>query len=146
HGGMQPGNSGGPVVDLWGDVVGVSVAMISMTQINFAVPSDYVRFLGNGRLTYLSPGYPYRAGGGVKVPVTLQMLDPLHRVDKVQLDYWTGKPGKPRAATLQTPEGQPGDSERQTVALAYDRKGTVQGEVTLPALPKGEIYWLQPKY
>src|SRR5262249_47864126 len=40
-GDMQPGNSGGPVVDGWGDVVGVSVSIIRNTRLNFAVPGDY---------------------------------------------------------------------------------------------------------
>ncbi len=43
NGGMHPGNSGGPVTDARGAVVGVSVAGISGTQINFAVPSDFIR-------------------------------------------------------------------------------------------------------
>ncbi len=43
NGGMHPGNSGGPVTDARGAVVGVSVAIISGTQINFAVPADFIR-------------------------------------------------------------------------------------------------------
>jgi S1-C subfamily serine protease len=43
NGGMHPGNSGGPVADTRGVVVGVSVAGIEGTQINFAVPGDFIR-------------------------------------------------------------------------------------------------------
>ena len=43
NGGMNPGNSGGPVTDARGAVIGVSVAGISGTLINFAVPADYIR-------------------------------------------------------------------------------------------------------
>lgn len=39
-GGMTNGNSGGPVTNTKGDVIGVSVAVIKGTQINFAIPSD----------------------------------------------------------------------------------------------------------
>jgi len=39
-GGMTSGNSGGPVTNTRGDVIGVSVAVIKGTQINFAIPSD----------------------------------------------------------------------------------------------------------
>jgi S1-C subfamily serine protease len=42
NGGMHPGNSGGPVTDARGVVIGVSVAGISGTQINFAVPGDFI--------------------------------------------------------------------------------------------------------
>ncbi|HTU18065.1 MAG TPA: trypsin-like peptidase domain-containing protein [Gemmataceae bacterium] len=43
NGGMNPGNSGGPVTDARGAIIGVSVAGISGTQINFAVPADFIR-------------------------------------------------------------------------------------------------------
>jgi S1-C subfamily serine protease len=43
NGGMQPGNSGGPVVDSSGHVVGVAVSVIRGTQINFAIPGEDVR-------------------------------------------------------------------------------------------------------
>lgn len=50
NGGLHPGNSGGPVVDVKGDVVGVAVAVIKGTQINFAIPTDMVRsFLRSAR-------------------------------------------------------------------------------------------------
>lgn len=43
NGGMHPGNSGGPVTDANGRVVGVAVAGIVGTQLNFAIPSETVR-------------------------------------------------------------------------------------------------------
>lgn len=39
-GGMTNGNSGGPVTNTKGEVIGVSVAIIRDTPINFAIPSD----------------------------------------------------------------------------------------------------------
>ena len=42
NGGMQPGNSGGPVVDAYGNVIGVAVSVLRFTQINFAVPGDQI--------------------------------------------------------------------------------------------------------
>lgn len=42
-GGMNPGNSGGPVVDARGNVVGVAVAGIQGTDINFAIPGELVQ-------------------------------------------------------------------------------------------------------
>src|SRR5258707_878005 len=50
NGGMHPGNSGGPVVDSFGNVVGVAVSILRGTQINFAVPGDYVRSIFHGRI------------------------------------------------------------------------------------------------
>jgi S1-C subfamily serine protease len=39
-GGMHPGNSGGPVADKNGAIIGVSVAGIVGTSINFAIPAE----------------------------------------------------------------------------------------------------------
>ena len=49
-GDMQPGNSGGPVVDALGNVVGVAVRIMPGTGINFAVPGDAVHHLFDGRI------------------------------------------------------------------------------------------------
>ncbi len=43
NGGVNQGNSGGPVVDSMGNVVGVVVSKIQGTEIDFAIPSDSVR-------------------------------------------------------------------------------------------------------
>jgi S1-C subfamily serine protease len=49
-GGMNPGNSGGPVVDVKGNVIGVAVAGIQGTDINFAIPGELVQeFLAKRR-------------------------------------------------------------------------------------------------
>src|SRR5262249_43808862 len=50
NGGMEPGNSGGPVVDARGVVIGVSVSIIKGTQINFAVPGEKVQAMLRGRI------------------------------------------------------------------------------------------------
>jgi S1-C subfamily serine protease len=50
RGGMNPGNSGGPVVDLKGNVVGVAQAGILGTDLNFAIPGEVVQeFLARKR-------------------------------------------------------------------------------------------------
>ena len=45
EGGMTFGNSGGPVVDLKGNVVGVAVSGIKGENINFCVPGEMVHQL-----------------------------------------------------------------------------------------------------
>ena len=42
NGGMHPGNSGGPLTDRTGQVVGIAVSAIKDTSINFAIPSDLI--------------------------------------------------------------------------------------------------------
>ena len=48
NGGIHPGNSGGPVVNLEGEVIGVSVGGVAATTIHFAVPSELVSRLLSG--------------------------------------------------------------------------------------------------
>src|SRR5207237_7627601 len=71
QGDMQPGNSGGPVIDALGNVVGVSVSILRGTQINFAVPGDWVLALGTGRISHLSIAQAYLKDGTMKLPVIM---------------------------------------------------------------------------
>lgn len=147
HGDMLPGNSGGPVVDARGDVVGVAVSIIQWTRINFAIPGDAVLALLNGRLGQLSLGVPYEEAGRVKVPITVNMHDALRRIRKVSVDFWVGEPGRARPPSAATPAARKSDGVRTSVALAYEPKtGQGQGTLTLPDLPDGKVYWLQPVY
>ena len=78
NGGMQPGNSGGPVVDARGVVVGVSVAIIRGTQLNFAIPGDYVLRLLDGEFSTANElGAPYRGVSSLVLPLKVNCLDPL---------------------------------------------------------------------
>jgi len=43
QGGLNPGNSGGPLVDSKGNVVGVAVSIIKGTDVNFAIPGEIVQ-------------------------------------------------------------------------------------------------------
>src|SRR5205823_13615096 len=49
-GDLNPGNSGGPVVDAQGRLVGVSVAKIKNTQIGLAIPSADLVSMLKGRI------------------------------------------------------------------------------------------------
>jgi len=39
---LQPGNSGGPVLDPWGRVVGITVSRLRSTKIGFAIPGERI--------------------------------------------------------------------------------------------------------
>ena len=92
NGGMHPGNSGGPVVDSRGVVIGVSVSGIRGTSLNFAVPSEKILGMIHGRVEDTRLGEPYRHDKQVMLPLKTSFLDPLQRIRAVKLEYWTGPP------------------------------------------------------
>jgi S1-C subfamily serine protease len=132
NGGMHPGNSGGPVIEPGGQVIGVAVAVIKGTQINFAIPGEVVNAFLNGRRDVFLREPAYKDGDQLKMPLIVTLIDPLARVQGVQVECWTGPLGKE----------VPDDSGKQTATLVYDKKGTATGEITLPATkdPK-DVYW-----
>ena len=116
----------------------MAVSVILTTQINFAVPGDYVATLLHGRLSSLRFGQPYQDGDNVRVPVSVEFIDPLNRVRKAAIDCWTGPPpptaGNMRPASITQPPAREGDSPVRTMELKVE-KAFAQGEITLPALP-----------
>ena len=148
QGGMDPGNSGGPVVDRHGNVVGVSVSGIVGTQINFAIPGEHVHAILAGRLSEVGKGQPYVSGSSVAVPITMKMIDPRLGIHDVAMDVWTGPPGPSRPpATGTAPAPRPGDGKHQRVLLNYTpANAEAKGEVILPPLPMGHVYWMQPAW
>jgi S1-C subfamily serine protease len=142
-GDMQPGNSGGPVVDAAGRVIGVSVAIIKGTRINFAVPADCAIAMVNGRLAERSYGDRVVEGDQVKLPVKLQLLDPLKHVGSVEFEVWAGKPGDDRPPPADgKPMKKEGDGPKQRAKLAVSASNA-EGNITLPALQPGEVHWVQ---
>ncbi len=97
NGGMTHGNSGGPVVDSRGVVVGVSVAGYDGTQLNFAVPAEKIHGMLHGRVQEIALGEAFFQGKTVKLPVKVSCLDPLARVRELKVDVWTGPAGPARA-------------------------------------------------
>jgi S1-C subfamily serine protease len=150
NGGMHPGNSGGPVIDARGNVVGVAVAGIEGTQINFAIPGEQVQGFLGGRLSGISLNTEVTPRDGkVLVPIRLDALDPLKKISKVEVDYWVAPPQphnlppSDRRADL-----GPANAARRTLALAYDAQtGKAQGSLPLDAMPSaGQVLWVQPVF
>jgi S1-C subfamily serine protease len=145
NGGMDPGNSGGPVVDSTGAVIGVAVSGIPGRQINFAIPGQKAHAFLSGRLSAMVTGQPYLANNRLGVPVTLEMIDPREQVREAALEVWTGDRGAAPPAGTDPPGPRPGDSPHTRVRLEY-AQGEARGEVELPQAPAGKVYWLQPVY
>jgi len=149
NGGMHPGNSGGPVLDSKGNVIGVAVSAVAGTQINFAIPIEEVKEFLNGRVISTSVDHSYRDGNTIKVPVRLSLDDPLGRVKDMRVEYWLAPTAKNkiRPGGLKQPDPQPGDSAIRTSAMEYEGKGVANVEVDAEALtdPK-KSYWFRPVY
>jgi predicted Zn finger-like uncharacterized protein len=151
EGGMTHGNSGGPVVDSAGDVVGVAVSGYDGLNINFAIPGDNVAGFVSGRFDDYTWGQAYNKGKDVIVPVTISMLDPLNRVKDLALEVWVGNDGKTDADRIRQgtigapPPSLPGDSARIKGNLDY-QKGEGKGEVVFPPIQAGKEWWVQPSW
>jgi predicted Zn finger-like uncharacterized protein len=147
NGGIDPGNSGGPVVDANGDVVGVSVAKIRGTNIDFAIPGERVRTLLDGRIKEMGvDNVPYVQDNKIIMPVRMIMVDPLNRIKEVALEVWTGDANQPRPPAMgEAPKPAAGDSNHERFKLTY-QAGEGKADVVLPTLPPGKVYYVQPYY
>jgi S1-C subfamily serine protease len=145
NGGMHPGNSGGPVVDARGQVVGIAVAGIRGTQINFAIPAEAVHAMLRGRFSDFFLRQPEWKGQRAETQVRLGLIDPQRRMREVRVDAWAGPPGPPRPGGPKQAERLAGEGPRQTAPLTM-APGTAEGWVPMPDLPDGEAYWFQPSF
>lgn len=151
QGGVVHGNSGGPVCDLDGKVIGVAVRVDidqrgQMTNIAYAVPSEYVTGLLAGRATEGIVGQGYIKGDRVVYPVTVRCADAMNRLKSVGVGMWVGEKGASRPAGEEHKEAK-GDVGYREVALTYDKaKKVATGEIDFPKDADGRIYWAQAFY
>jgi predicted Zn finger-like uncharacterized protein len=151
NGGMDPGNSGGPVVDGNGHVVGVAVSGYEGRLINFAIPGDRVHGILNGRISAIGIGMAFYAEDRrVGFPVNIEMIDPRHRIKEVALDVWTGNAPPPRGVSYRSaadaqPAAEAGDSQHLRYQVPYEH-GIARGDIVLPELPAGKVWWVQPNW
>lgn len=143
NGGMHPGNSGGPVVNAAGRVIGVSVAGIKATQINFAIPASSVDALLAGAIQDVKAAEPYLADGEVRLPLTCTTLDPFKRIDEIHVEVWAGNPAAKRKFQQAKSDPQPGDGPRKLYTLKADGS-SYSLDVVLPKTSDGQVAWVQP--
>ena len=145
NGGMHPGNSGGPVVDGKGRVVGVAVAVVKNTQLHLAIPGDCVREFLGGRIASVSIGKPRQQGAKLIAIVRVRLLDPMNQIRSVSLDYWLGPRGKARPPGLVAPVPVEGESPRESLSL-HVGEGVAEGKWTIPLPGDGQVIWVQPHF
>jgi S1-C subfamily serine protease len=95
-GDLNPGNSGGPVVDRKGRLVGVAVAKVRATRIGMAVPPLELARLLEGRVGGLSlKGTPAKKGGA-ELRAEARLIDPLKKIKSVSVLVLPAPAERPR--------------------------------------------------
>jgi S1-C subfamily serine protease len=143
-GGLNPGNSGGPVVDSMGNVLGVAVSGVRGTAIGNAIPAEHVSRFLNGRIVGSAAEIPFKDGDKMMMELTFDLVDPLGRLKGVELQLWAGNPGPSRPASVTETAPATGDSEKKRYQMPYEKKSPVTLAVPLPKLGEKQVYWVQP--
>jgi S1-C subfamily serine protease len=85
---VNPGNSGGPVVDEKGRLVGVAVArVVAAGKMGFAVPPEPLREMLHGKVNAVAFETLWVVKGHAEVNVLAGLIDPLGKVRDVALHY-----------------------------------------------------------
>jgi regulation of enolase protein 1 (concanavalin A-like superfamily) len=129
-GALNPGNSGGPVVDAKGRLVGISRATIRGANIGFAIAVPELLAMLDGTaeppIINLTPA---AADAGVRLSVEVPLLDPLGRLKSAQLLYARGTakfsrkkrpdPSKSQPAPGDDDDAAAGDSSEAEPAFVF---------------------------
>jgi S1-C subfamily serine protease len=87
---LNPGCSGGPVVDMQGKLCGVQVAVIRGSGLGFAIPTDEVMRMARGNLTNWRMAAKMNASGAFDVEYWVQLIDPMRKITDLELHYLPG--------------------------------------------------------
>jgi len=143
-GGMHPGNSGGPLVDKDGKVIGIAVAGFAGTQVHLAIPTEVMNALFNGKIANSTFDVPYRDGDKIRVPIRFEKADPLGYMKSIAVETWTGKPGPTRPSTNKEPTPVTGDSPVMGMELKPNARGVYEGELVLDGKKTPQLaYWMR---
>ena len=87
-GALNPGNSGGPMVDVHGRLVGVAVATIrNSSGIGLGIPARELARMIQGRLGKVHLQAAQDGDGPVTIRVEAALVDPFHKIQSVSLHY-----------------------------------------------------------
>jgi S1-C subfamily serine protease len=136
---LGPNDSGGPVVDVQGNLRGVALQTFQHNQVDLAVTSDIVQAVLNGHCSDLQIGDPIRKDGKLTLPVRIAVVDPLKRVTRVWMQWWEGDPTDAVPSSDFLPEA--GGAARRSTPIDIDPV-TLSGHVDLPLFqmpPAGRV-------
>ncbi|MGA2053294.1 MAG: serine protease, partial [Opitutales bacterium] len=83
---VNPGNSGGPIIDDDGDVVGLAEAIVPGSGVNFAIPVARLQEMVDKPLINVEPGAVRWAQRGVKIPFTVRVTAPKNPTQDYQVN------------------------------------------------------------
>jgi S1-C subfamily serine protease len=108
-GAMNHGNSGGPIVDSHGRLVGVSVATIKDSNgIGLAIPCKKVPQLMAGHLGKPHLQVARNANGVPTIQVEASLIDPFHKIKSAGLRYLSADKVKEKPAAADSLQALPG--------------------------------------
>jgi S1-C subfamily serine protease/phage FluMu protein Com len=144
-GALNPGNSGGPVLDAEGRLVGVAVATIPRaSNIGLAIPATELARLLEGRVGEVRATTRGTRDDTVEVEVEVPLIDPLKRLESVTVYYL-------RSDLVQAPAGPNQESNlaklasAQRLALRLDGQRAV-GTILVQAEDKDKPFTFQTTY
>jgi regulation of enolase protein 1 (concanavalin A-like superfamily) len=137
-GALNPGNSGGPVVDTQGRLVGVVVASIQGANIGFVIPRNHLLAMLVGRPEELlvSAGMP--RDGTVEFTLDVPLLDPFDKLQKVSFlyDLDDNRGVKPRQNGPEISWDPLPGARKVELQIAARR---ARGSIAIPAAPGKDI-------
>jgi hypothetical protein len=102
---LNPGNSGGPILDVSGKVVGVTVSGIQGTGINLAIPVSHVkRFLARPEILF-KPPVVEKAKAQQSVEFRADLVSVLPATSPYELELAIGPPGKEKRLAMKPQKG-----------------------------------------
>jgi S1-C subfamily serine protease len=135
---LNPGNSGGPLVDTRGRVVGVNTAIIAMAQgLGFAVPSNTARWVVGELLTHGEVRRRFLGIAGTTTALPRALVRDLDLVADEAIEVLEVAPNSPAAAA--------GLSTGDVIVTAAGRVTTNVDELTrvIGLVPRGEPLHLE---
>jgi S1-C subfamily serine protease len=149
QGGITPGNSGGPNVDADGDVIGMTVQVMTRDiNLGLSVPTEHIVGLMAGRVDGVELNTAFLKDGMVHVPFKINIQDPMKRLRGIGLGAWIGDtngqirpPGQMRKGIVNS------DKDYKEVTVKFEPGSSeARGVVVMAPLAPGQSYWLQPFY
>jgi S1-C subfamily serine protease len=131
---LNPGNSGGPVVDTRGRLIGIARATLvtreGNTSISKAIPAATLRNLLQGSVSSCSLRLLRRDKGTIEIEAVADLMGPFDKVRLAHLYYVSGPSGDNKSiASL---------PEAKKLVLRIEKQ-KARGAITVPVKPKDEV-------